>query len=279
MPIRSFLDLDVYQKSYQAALTVNKEIVPKLPDTEKFDLKDQLRRASKAIPAIIAEGYAKKHHKRDWQKYIDDAIGEANEMIVHLSLVKDLYPNFIDVKLCEELIKTYDIIGKQLFRLGKSWNCVPQPQPPHPDSPPTSHPHSIYSFLTPFALSVPTYGQIAPPSGVPSGGLGTLEKILQVGLTLAIILALILTVFFIIFSGIQWITSGGDKQKLQNARNRLTYAIVGLIVVLLAIFLVRVIGGVFNVNLLNVNVIQRQITNPPEPPYRCVPTRTRPCPE
>lgn len=129
------------------------------------------------------------------------------------------------------------------------------------------------------SLSVPKYGEIAPPSGVPSGGLGTLEKILQVGITLALILALVLTVFFIIFSGVQWITSGGDKQKLQNARNRLTYAIVGLIVVLLAIFLVRVIGGVFNVNLLNVNVIQRQTTNPPEPPYRCVPTRTRPCPE
>lgn len=99
------------------------------------------------------------------------------------------------------------------------------------------------------ALSVPTYGQIAPPAGVPSGGLGTLEKILQVGLTLAIILALVLTIFFIIFSGIQWITSGGDKQKLQNARNRLTYAIVGLIVVLLAIFIIRLIGGLFNIGL------------------------------
>lgn len=99
------------------------------------------------------------------------------------------------------------------------------------------------------ALSVPNYGEIAPPSGVPSGGLLKLEQILQVGLTLAIILALVLTIFFIIFSGIQWITSGGDKQKLQAARNRLTYTIVGLIVILLAIFIIRLIGGFFNIGL------------------------------
>ena len=36
------------------------KIVPKLPDSEKYDLKDQLARSSKAIPRLIAEGYAKR---------------------------------------------------------------------------------------------------------------------------------------------------------------------------------------------------------------------------
>jgi len=48
--IRSFHDLDVYQNSYQAMLTVFKEIIPKLPAEENFDLKDQLRRSIKSIP-------------------------------------------------------------------------------------------------------------------------------------------------------------------------------------------------------------------------------------
>lgn len=61
--ITSFKDLEVYQNSYDAMLIVMKEIVPKLPDTEKYDLKEQLRRACKAIPRLIAEGYAKRHQK------------------------------------------------------------------------------------------------------------------------------------------------------------------------------------------------------------------------
>ena len=123
---RSFLDLEVYQNTYKAALLVNLQILPKLPDEEKYSLKDQMRRSSKAIPALIAEGYAKKNHQKDWQKYLDDAIGECNEMITHLSFTKDLYSEKIDSNFCEDLIKIYDISGKQLFNLGKSWK-----QPSH----------------------------------------------------------------------------------------------------------------------------------------------------
>lgn len=118
----SFLDLEVYKTTYQAAIIVNTKIIPSLPEEEKFDLKSQMGRASKAIPALIAEGYAKKHHKNDWKKYLDDAIGECNEMITHLSFAKDLYPDKVNVKLCEELIESYNIAGKQLYSLGKSWS-------------------------------------------------------------------------------------------------------------------------------------------------------------
>lgn len=118
---RSFLDLEVYKNTYQAAIVVNRKIVPFLPEEEKYDLRPQMRRASKGTPALIAEGYAKKHHKKSWQKYLDDAIGECNEMITHLSFAKDLYPDKVDVKLCEKLIEAYDIAGKQIYRLGKSW--------------------------------------------------------------------------------------------------------------------------------------------------------------
>lgn len=118
---RSFLDLEVYQNTYKAALLVNLQIIPKLLEEEKYSLKDQMRRSSKAIPALIAEGYAKKNHQKDWQKYLDDAIGECNEMITHLSFTKDLFSQKIDISLCDELIKTYDVSGKQLFSLGRSW--------------------------------------------------------------------------------------------------------------------------------------------------------------
>lgn len=120
-PAYSFQDLEVYQNLYNAMVTVLTKVIPKLPKEEKYDLANQMRRACKAPPALIAEGYAKKNYKKDWSKYLNDAIGECNEMIVHLSCCKDVYFSYVDIKICQELIQTYDLCGKQLYRLKESW--------------------------------------------------------------------------------------------------------------------------------------------------------------
>ena len=117
-PIYSFRDLEVYQDSYKAMLEVARNILPKLPESEKYDLKDQLSRSSKAIPRLIAEGFAKKHQKAGFQKYLDDAMAEINETIVSLEQVKDIYK--IDVELCIRLIGVYDVIARRTFKLGEA---------------------------------------------------------------------------------------------------------------------------------------------------------------
>ena len=118
--IASFKDLEVYKNTYSNMLITMKEIVPKLPDSEKFDLKDQISRACKAIPRLIAEGYAKRHQKSGFQKYLDDAMAECNEMVVSLSQSRDIYPTYVDIKRCDELIDIYDKSGRQLYKLGTS---------------------------------------------------------------------------------------------------------------------------------------------------------------
>ena len=117
--ITSFKDLEVYQNSYKACITVHKQILPKLPKNEKYDLYDQLLRSTKAIPRLIAEGYAKRHQKAGFQKYLDDAMAESNETIVGLEQVKDLYD--VEPDLCLELVDVYDKTGRQLYRLAESW--------------------------------------------------------------------------------------------------------------------------------------------------------------
>ena len=118
--IKSFRDLDVYQSAYQAMITVHKEVLPKLPAKEKFDLCDQLSRSTKAVPRLIAEGYTKKHQKLGFQKYIDDAHAESNETIVGLEQWRDLYG--VEPRLCLELIDGYDKISRQLFKLAEAWD-------------------------------------------------------------------------------------------------------------------------------------------------------------
>jgi hypothetical protein len=46
-----------------------------------------------------------------------------------------------------------------------------------------------------------------------------------------LIIAALLAFFFLILGGIQWITSGGDKAGMEAARNKITHAIVGLVIV------------------------------------------------
>ena len=119
--IRSFRDLDVYNRSYEAMKKTHQKVLD-LPKSEEYDLKSQLSRSVKAIPRLIAEGHSKRHQKRGFQKYLDDAMGESNETIVSLSQCKDLYPELVDVTSCEELIETYDITSRQLFNLALSWD-------------------------------------------------------------------------------------------------------------------------------------------------------------
>lgn len=70
-----------------------------------------------------------------------------------------------------------------------------------------------------------------------------------------LIIAALLAFLYLILGGIKWITSGGDKAGMEEARNKITHAIVGLIIVgaawaimtLVQNFLgVQIIGGSIN---------------------------------
>ena len=120
--IASFRDLDVYQESYNNCIAVVKDVLTKLPESERYDLRDQLSRSVKAIPRLIAEGYAKRHQKAGFQKYLDDAMAECNETIVGLEMCKDIYTHAMaDIPLAD-LIDHYDKIGRQLYNLALAWS-------------------------------------------------------------------------------------------------------------------------------------------------------------
>lgn len=119
--IKTFHDLNVYSNAYEAMVRVFNEILPTLPKEEEHDLKGQLRRSVKAVPRLIAEGHSKRHQKRGFQKYLDDAMAESNETIVSISQARDLYSQHVDVKVCTDLIDEYDKISRQLYKLGFAW--------------------------------------------------------------------------------------------------------------------------------------------------------------
>lgn len=75
-----------------------------------------------------------------------------------------------------------------------------------------------------------------------------------------LILAALMAFLFLIMGGIQWITSGGDKTHMEEARNKITHAIVGLIIVGAAWAVMMLVQ-----NFLGINVIGSQGVNLPRP--------------
>ena len=53
---QSFRDLDVYQESLALSLEIH-EFAKTLPSEERFVLSDQMRRASRSVPANISEAW------------------------------------------------------------------------------------------------------------------------------------------------------------------------------------------------------------------------------
>ena len=119
--IRNFKDLEVYQVSYNASIIIMLGVIPSLPPEEKFDLKNQLSRSCKAIPRLIAEGFAKRHQNKGFQKYLDDAMAESNETQVGLTQCRDLYAVTLDKETLDWLICLYERISKQLYRTRENW--------------------------------------------------------------------------------------------------------------------------------------------------------------
>ncbi|MFC1727798.1 four helix bundle protein [Patescibacteria group bacterium] len=118
MPIKSFRDLDVYKESLQLSRIIN-DLTKTFPKNEKFLLADQMKRASRSIPSLIAESWVKRKFIKVFRKYMRDSIGEANEMMNHLE--QACLFGYISEKKSSKLIERYDNLAGKLFNLKDNW--------------------------------------------------------------------------------------------------------------------------------------------------------------
>ena len=113
--ISSYEDLQVYQTGYGLALAVHR-ITQDFPSEERYELGQQLGKAAVSIPANIAEGYGRKNSKAEFKHFLRNALGSTNEVVVLLSIAKDL-----GYKTEPKIIEQYDVLGKQIYRLIETW--------------------------------------------------------------------------------------------------------------------------------------------------------------
>ncbi len=102
-------------------------LTAQLPASERFDLVSQMKRASRSVPANIAEGYARRRYPKEFVMFLTTAPGSANEMEVHLDIAADLSTEVSEE--CAVLRGEYRLLGRQLNRLIASWRGGPPTVP------------------------------------------------------------------------------------------------------------------------------------------------------
>ncbi len=93
---KDFTTLDAWKKSRIVKLFFYKEIIPKLPEEEKYNLNIQIRKAAVSITANISEGYGRYHYQEGIQFYRISR-GSLYELKDHLISCYDL--DFINKNL------------------------------------------------------------------------------------------------------------------------------------------------------------------------------------
>ncbi|MBD3328517.1 hypothetical protein GF340_04400 [Candidatus Peregrinibacteria bacterium] len=77
-----------------------------------------------------------------------------------------------------------------------------------------------------------------------------LIEIINKGIAYAIIIAGLLSVIFIFVGGISFILSGGQEDKIKNAVSTIRYAIIGLIITVLAVVIVGTVGNALGLDII-----------------------------
>lgn len=77
-----------------------------------------------------------------------------------------------------------------------------------------------------------------------------LTRIISLTIGVLTVIAFIWFVIQFFIAAIQIISSGGDKNALAQARSKLTTSIIGVVVVVSAIFLIQLVGAILGINIL-----------------------------
>lgn len=102
---------------------------------------------------------------------------------------------------------------------------------------------------------MPTTIQVNTPYSVNCGPNGDcLSAILGGVVSILFVAAILLSLAYLIWGGLDWTMSGGDKTKLSKARLKLIYAMIGLVLVFLAFFIVNLLSKFLGINLLSIQL-------------------------
>lgn len=88
----------------------------------------------------------------------------------------------------------------------------------------------------------------------PSVGFGTIGDFVSKAIQVIIAVSILIVLVMLIIGAYEWITSGGDKEAVGKARNRIINALIGLAVLAVAFALARLGAQFVGLDLQNINI-------------------------
>lgn len=119
--ISSYKDLIFWQRAHEVAVLIIK-LCRSLPKERiAYILSSQIVRSSVSVGANIAEGSGR-HKTKEYERFLQIALGSANETDYWLILVKDAYPKFEDELeiIVDRNLETIKMLTTSLKTLRKS---------------------------------------------------------------------------------------------------------------------------------------------------------------
>ena len=110
--MKSYRDLDIYMMSKKLAIEVH-EVSLGLPVFERFEEGSQVRRSSKAVTAMVVEGFGRRRYKADYIKHLIYAQTECDETMVHLDFLVET-KSWTNKEKYDYLRSEYDSLSKRI---------------------------------------------------------------------------------------------------------------------------------------------------------------------
>jgi four helix bundle protein len=111
--MKDYKEIEVWQKAVRLATEMYK-LTKGFPETEKYGMTSQIRRASTSIPANIAEGWGRGSTK-EYIQHLTIARGSLLELETHLIVSRNL--GYLNPAQSENFGKPLQDVGKMLNRL------------------------------------------------------------------------------------------------------------------------------------------------------------------
>ena len=120
-PIRSFRDLEVYQRTSGCATEIMTKVIPLLGEGNS-PIKDKLIDCCLKIPELIAASHSHRFETGEELKFLEDALEGCNKTVVYLEQARDIFIKDIESRaLCDDLIKRYILVRRKIFNLYRAW--------------------------------------------------------------------------------------------------------------------------------------------------------------
>jgi len=91
------------------------------------------------------------------------------------------------------------------------------------------------------------YQELRPSGGAINFNNLTLGGIINALLPFLFVLAGLSMLLFLVYGGFMLLTSGGDPKAVSSAKEKITFAIVGFVIVFISFWLVQIIGRMFGI--------------------------------